>query len=218
MCFLLVMDQGRAWCYMILESIVDCFLRWLAMTEYAAINMKTVICDAYTDLVAGDSPVLLAVASFLHILLDHLQICLIKIYIAGEHYLILSAFKRQKYLSYPVSCCIVCLSVSLGDCLEALLREQLKAGIYPFAYRLLMVLEKCSCKDCECPSAIKAAVSPQASTQIAISLVSSFLAVWAGRWLKCVEQLAFLRIRYPWMPAAVFFCRMVVEKRLKRRH
>ena len=44
---------------MILESSIDGILRRLAMTEYAEIDTKTVIGDAYADLVSGDAPVLL---------------------------------------------------------------------------------------------------------------------------------------------------------------
>ena len=48
---------------MILESGIDGILRRLAMTEYAEIDTKTVICDAYADLVSGDAPVLLGFIS-----------------------------------------------------------------------------------------------------------------------------------------------------------
>ena len=218
MCFLPVMDQCRAWCYMILDSIVYRFLRGLAMPEKAAIDIGSIICDAYADLVSGYAPILLAIASPLYIPLDHLQICLIKIHLARKHYPILRALQCHEDLVYPVSRCIVCLSVRLRDCLETLLREQFEAGAYPFAYRLLMVLEKCSCRHRECLSALKTAVSPQSRPQIAISLVYPFLAVRTARWFKCVEKLTFHRIGDPGMPAAVFYCHMIVEERLKRRH
>ena len=52
---------------MILESIVYRFLRGLAMPEKAAIDIGSIICDAYADLVSGYAPILLAIASPLYI-------------------------------------------------------------------------------------------------------------------------------------------------------
>ena len=52
------------------------------MSENAAIDMHSVICDAYADLVAGDASVHLPISLFLHISFTYLQVCLINIHIA----------------------------------------------------------------------------------------------------------------------------------------
>ena len=187
------------------------------MTKDAAVDTGAVICDAYADLVAGDTPVFLAVASSLHIPLAHLQICLIKIHIAGKHYPILRASERQENLAYPVSRCVVCLSVCLRNRLEALLRKQPKAGVYPFAYRLLMVLEECPGQNRKGSSAVLAYVSTQSRAKTSIPDIRFIPAVWALLRSERIQELALLRIGDPGMPVAVFLGCVVVKKRLKRR-